>query len=188
MSARRPAARGRDEVKQALVDAATKLYQRRGPRRVSVREVATEAGVNHGLVHRHFGSKAALTAEVMTQLVARLQAELWVEDEAVELGDALRTVFAATRKHAAYWQLLARSLLDGDDPRKLQGSFPVVERLVAVVAASGRAGAQAPAWTAVLVAAGLGLLVFAPFVRAATGVDAKTWDAFVEGLPSRLTG
>ncbi len=188
MSVRRKPPRGRDEVRDALLDAATALYQRRGPARVSVRDVASRAGVNHGLVHRHFGSKDALTAEVMARLVARLQADLWPEGQPIALAEALRLVFAATRKHTAYWQILARALLDGDDPRALQGSFPVVQRLVDVLAASGRAGKQARGWTAVLVAGGLGLLVFAPFVRAATGLDAKTFNAFVDGLPEKLAG
>jgi AcrR family transcriptional regulator len=41
------------------------LFAEHGPASVSVRDVACHAGVNHGLVHRHFGSKDDLLAEAI---------------------------------------------------------------------------------------------------------------------------
>jgi len=58
-------ARGRTEVRNALLDAAAALFAARGVAAVSVRDVAAHAGVNHGLVHRHFGSKHALFTAVL---------------------------------------------------------------------------------------------------------------------------
>src|SRR5690349_5044299 len=63
------APRGRDAVKPAILDAAAELFAARGPRAVSVRDIASHAGVNHGLVHRHFGSKEAVLRAVLTSLV-----------------------------------------------------------------------------------------------------------------------
>ncbi|WP_131725063.1 helix-turn-helix domain-containing protein, partial [Mycobacteroides abscessus] len=40
----------------------------KGPAATSIREVATRAGVNHGLVHRHFGSKRQLLAATLQHL------------------------------------------------------------------------------------------------------------------------
>ena len=58
--------RGRDEVRSAVLTAASSLVAERGPDGFSVREVATRAGVNHALVHRHFGTKA----DVLEQMLA----------------------------------------------------------------------------------------------------------------------
>ena len=52
-------------MRAALLDAAATLFSARGPASVSVRDIAAHAGVNHGLVHRHFGSKQALVAGVL---------------------------------------------------------------------------------------------------------------------------
>ncbi|MFO7557486.1 MAG: helix-turn-helix domain-containing protein, partial [Desulfobacterales bacterium] len=51
---------GRDEVVTALIRAAAELFSEKGVEAVSLRKIAVRAGVNHGLIHRHFGSKEAL--------------------------------------------------------------------------------------------------------------------------------
>src|SRR5512143_3225775 len=70
--ARAPSARGRASVMEALLDAATELLAARGPAAVSVREIASRAGVNQGLLHRHSGSKEALLRSVLERLTRRL--------------------------------------------------------------------------------------------------------------------
>ncbi len=49
--------RGPDAVRNALIEATAKLCGERSPALVSVRDIAAEAGVNHGQVHHYFGSK-----------------------------------------------------------------------------------------------------------------------------------
>ena len=61
---------GRDEVRRAVLDAAGALVAERGPDGFSVREVATRAGVNHALVHRHFGTKAEVLEAVLAEEAA----------------------------------------------------------------------------------------------------------------------
>jgi len=41
------------------------LFAEHGPASVSIRDVARHAGVNHGLIHRHFGSKTDLLTEAI---------------------------------------------------------------------------------------------------------------------------
>lgn len=48
---------GRDEVIEATLKAAATLFAQRNPSQVSVREIASRAGVSHALVHRYLGSK-----------------------------------------------------------------------------------------------------------------------------------
>ncbi|MDZ7732731.1 MAG: helix-turn-helix domain-containing protein [Acidimicrobiia bacterium] len=55
-----------------MLDAAIVLFSSRGPAAVALRDVATEAGVNYGLIHRHFGTKDALVTRVVDDLSAAL--------------------------------------------------------------------------------------------------------------------
>jgi len=51
--------------RQALVDATVRVVARKGLRGLTYREVAEEAGVTHGLVSHHFGSRDALIEETL---------------------------------------------------------------------------------------------------------------------------
>ena len=50
-----PRSRDREQVMQALLDAAERLLVSEGYAGISTRRLAQEAGVNHGLVHYYFG-------------------------------------------------------------------------------------------------------------------------------------
>lgn len=168
--------RGKASVKQALVSAATQLFAARGPAAVGVREIAREAGVNHGLVHRHFGSKQGLLRAVMTRLA---------DEQNSGLGDAaderlvglLSRAWTNANDAGLHWRILARSILDGEDPGELQESFPVVNRLLEA-ARRERPGPMSPeAFTVCLVSTGLGLMLFGPFLRAVIDCDEEAWRA-----------
>ena len=59
---------GKQEVVAAVLAAASELFAEQGPAATSIREVAARAGVNHGLLHRHFGSKRELLAATLQYL------------------------------------------------------------------------------------------------------------------------
>lgn len=163
------APRGRDEVTRAIVRAAGELFATRGTVAVSVRDVAERAGVNHGLVHRHFGSKAKLVRAVMQALGEELRAS------SAGLGGGLPATFLATAVESAYWRVLARALLDGVRPRELQDGFPMVEQLSAAMANARREGlvrddVDAQLLVGMTLALHLGWLVFEPFIDSALGV------------------
>ena len=68
------AARGRPQYgtgREALLDAAITVVARRGLRYLTYRSVATEAGVTHGLVAHHFGSRDALLMATLQHSVQR---------------------------------------------------------------------------------------------------------------------
>jgi AcrR family transcriptional regulator len=65
-SAARGVARG------ALLDAAERLLIEEGHAGITTRKVATEAGVNHGLVHYYFGSIEELLFQAMERYTERL--------------------------------------------------------------------------------------------------------------------
>src|SRR5258705_9452409 len=125
VSDRRP--HGRDEVVAALIKAAARLFAERGPAGVSLRDVATEADVNIGLIHRHIGGKDDLLAAVLR---ARPDVPLAGASQAgaSQAGglDALLDRLLVGADAGAYTLLAARVILDGYDLVGLQGTFPVV--------------------------------------------------------------
>jgi AcrR family transcriptional regulator len=55
--------------REALLNAAVRVVARRGLRHLTYRAVAEEAGVTHGLVVHHFGSRDALIEEALAHTV-----------------------------------------------------------------------------------------------------------------------
>ena len=168
--------RGRDAVRRALIEAAAPLLAARPE--IRVRAVAAAAGVNHGLVHRHFGSKNALRRAVLEHLAARLQARLrdTGDDSERSLDAAFAAAFSAVRDEGLYWRVLARTLLDAPEaegdalPASLQSVFPVTQALVDRAREAGHRDPRAV--VAERFALGLGWLMFGPFLRAAPGLEA----------------
>src|SRR3954469_5294473 len=56
---------GHGERRAALLSAAVRVLDRDGMRGLTYRAVAQEAGVSHGLVRHHFGSRDALIHEAV---------------------------------------------------------------------------------------------------------------------------
>ncbi len=65
---------GKDSVMGALVDATIELIVEEGLN-LTVRQIATRAEVNHGLVHAYFGNKDGLIAAAVETLVERASAQ-----------------------------------------------------------------------------------------------------------------
>jgi hypothetical protein len=63
-----------EEVRERLIDALLRQAARGGIEDLSVRAIAAEAGVNHGLVHRHFGSKGELVRAAIARTAGRIMA------------------------------------------------------------------------------------------------------------------
>src|SRR3546814_7556111 len=61
--------RDAERSKQALLEAAQRLFSGRGYTEVSVRDIAADAGINPALVSYYFGSKKALFAMALDELM-----------------------------------------------------------------------------------------------------------------------
>jgi AcrR family transcriptional regulator len=164
---------GAEAVRKAVITAAIDLFAHQGPAAVSIRQIAAHAGVNHGLVHRHFGSKQAL----LTLVLDELSSELAASD--LTLGSdrdgAWSRAFRATRNQNAYWRILGHLMLEGQPLSELQPNFPLIRRMVASTVARQSEGRIDPsldprAVTAIGAAFSLGWLMFAPFALVATGL------------------
>lgn len=165
-SASRP--RGRDAVVQAITEAAAELFAERGPAATSSREIAERAGVNYGLIHRHFGNREELVRRVMTSMA---------EDFREALADAIgsgRSPLAAVNEHPAYPRALARAALDGLDLTTLQNENPTIGALLAALSdtrSPAELQVEDRVAVAMISATVLGWAVFAPFLRAAVQLD-----------------
>ncbi len=107
---------GRDAVITALTDAAARLIIEQGTH-VSVRQIATEAGVNHGLIHAYFGTKQALLIAAFDQINKRASNEL--DEHGFPPADL------AERRGGELARALARMQLD--DLGDLFTSHPITE-------------------------------------------------------------
>lgn len=69
-----PVVTEREAAMTALLDAAERLLVSEGSGSITTRRVATEAGLNHGLVHYYFGSMEELLLQVLDRFTSGLVA------------------------------------------------------------------------------------------------------------------
>jgi AcrR family transcriptional regulator len=67
-----PRTAARAAAEEALLDAAERLLAGAGYASITTRRLATEAGVNHGLVHYYFGSNENLLVHALERFTGRL--------------------------------------------------------------------------------------------------------------------
>jgi AcrR family transcriptional regulator len=159
--ARRKIPTGREEVAAAILEAATDLFAERGPAATSIRDIATQSKVNHGLVFRHFGAKDQLVGAVLDHLSTTTTASLQADPSAEETERAMDR----------HMRVMARTLLDGYPVGKLQTQFPGASRLFDQIRPDHENDTSARLAVANAFALQLGWRLFAPFVRSAAGLD-----------------
>lgn len=152
---------GRAEVVSAVLEAAAGLFAERGPAATSIRDIAARSNVNHGLIHRHFGSKDGLVGAVLDYLGQHLAELLAAKADGRAIGEAVDRQL----------RVLARTSLDGYSIGELQSRFPTMEVLLESVRArhSSELGARLAA--AHTIALQLGWCLFGDFLRASTGLE-----------------
>jgi AcrR family transcriptional regulator len=158
----------------AVQKAAFELLAERGPRAVTIRDVAERAGVNHALVHRHFGTKDELIRAVMV----RQSHEVGTAAAAMVQPD-IATLLAMLRDRPAYWRVLARTVLDAPE-LLVEGRLPAAGIALGMMAGGADADDATRLAAAVAGALTLGWLVFGPHLMAVLDVeDADAFDAAV---------
>jgi TetR/AcrR family transcriptional regulator, repressor for neighboring sulfatase len=151
---------GKDEVVAAVLSAASELFAERGPAATSIREVAAHAGVNHGLLHRHFGSKRQLLAATLQHLA----------DSGDELHSAGAPAAQLEAIHELQARVMVRSVLDGFPVEELQQRFPGMERFLEQVRSGHTDEGQARLMAAHAMALQFGWGLMAPTLRVALGL------------------
>lgn len=102
------------DTRERILRAAQELHSRRCFEKISVRDIADEAGVNLALIYYHFGDKAALREALFESLFAGLFHEI-ENDLAVRVGawDRLARVAERFVDHIAAFGHLHRIVLHG---------------------------------------------------------------------------
>lgn len=67
----------REEVREAILDAADRLLARYGYRKMTVEDIAREAGIGKGTVYLHFPSKEEVVLSRVDRMVEQLKERLW---------------------------------------------------------------------------------------------------------------
>lgn len=174
-----PISKGPSAVRAALVEAAADLFAAQG--NPSIRAVASQAGVNHGLVHHYLGSKRGLRAAVLERVRAHIYSDLDLPADASPRQITM-SALERTEGDPRFIKILARALLDGELPEQLQRNFPVVERM----REAGGESLEARAALAEGLALSLGMSVFGPWLRAALDLDQAQLDAIRNAALERL--
>jgi AcrR family transcriptional regulator len=176
-----------DLTARALIrNAALRLFAESGPDRVSLRRIAAEAGVSHGLVVHHFGSKEGLrtvvdtyVVELFDELVAELAGTADAEGADPFTAQARESLVGALMERLppdspipAY---LRRVLLDGGEAGQvLFGRLYALTRgALEAMAQNGYAdrGKDPNVRAAFLLANDLAMLLLRDRIAEATGVD-----------------
>ncbi len=163
---------GRDEVVSATLEAAADLFAAQGPAATSIRDVAKRAGVNHGLLHRHFGSKEQLVGAVLDYLGQHLADLLAADTSTTELD-------AAIDRQS---RVVARTTLDGYPVNELQTRFPNIAQRVQRLRSRHPTERSARLAAAHVTALQLSWRLFGDFLRASTGLTDLTDDELAQSL------
>jgi AcrR family transcriptional regulator len=173
--AKKPRPRGAAAVQEAIVEAATRLFESRSPQQVSLREIAGAAQVNYGQVYRHFKTKEAVLAAVFqhsTQIGEPIVQE-W--SDPVSAMRALRESGRVTE----YARMIAWAVLDGADLDGIVQKSPTMERVLDLVpgATEQPEASETPREPfdpvvayAASVTLVLGLALFEPYILQVTGL------------------
>ena len=161
---------GKEEVVDSIIDATISLWTAKGPAELSLRSIAARAGVNYGLVYRHFGTKEAVIRAAMDRVVAR---SLTFVEDSDDLVDALdRVMPPSTGAHA---RLLAWAILQYVVDDVLPEDDAFLARLVALASEDSGTAGRADNETKVKVGSMLAMLygwrLFQPYLVRGLGLE-----------------
>lgn len=125
-----PRPTGREEVRAAVLTAAAQRFADEGPH-ASLRDIAADAGVNLGLIHRHFGNKDDLLRAVLNDIVRSGTEEL---SRAPDTATAVRQIFEGSRHDGRYVRIIAWLLLERGSEVREQDDYPGMAALRALAA------------------------------------------------------
>lgn len=185
-----------ERTKARILAAARELFAARGITEVTVRDIAAVAGVNHALVHRYFGTKEEMVAEILRHEVAAYAT--MSQDIAARAGgnEDLRHVLTVALTEARTTVLLMmRAELAGLEPEKTLAGQP---RPLGVLAEAIRrqqqeAGSDGGHPDPALVSAVVGASIFsficmAPWLMVAIGLQPEDFAARRDEIVAILVG
>jgi AcrR family transcriptional regulator len=177
---------GKDEIVEALLDAAARLLAVSPPDDVSLRGIAREAGVNHGLVHRHFGTRDDLVDRLLERTARNWTAQLETTGDYVGAIDSIFGSDEEAKVGAGVWlRLLAWSLLT--DPPTISGErhrrYATLDKLLPLLSDDGD---EAAFTTAAALSLVFGWRFFHRYIRAALNIDDSPFATLQEGMRQKV--
>lgn len=162
--------RGREQVRAAVLAATRDLVAERGPDGFSVRDIAGRAGVNHALVHRHFGTKAGVLEQVLAaeaEAVVAAVVESGLPTSGQAPGEVVARLLDVLAARPTYWRALVQAVLDAPEAAT-PGTASTTELFSGLWRGGDAGSADATAAAASMV---LGWLLFGEFLAETTGAD-----------------
>lgn len=174
-------------TRDRLLASAIELFALYGPASVSIRDVARHAGLNHGLLHRHFGSKEALITEAIEVGVASL-----MPAALAPRGFDVDQIVQVMHRDSVPARLIARTLVDDIPIGSVRLHYPVMQgvlsRAGSVPAESRPAAVRDPRVAAVAAASMVGgSVIWGSSLRSALGFNDDVRSALAE-LSHHLLG
>ena len=131
----------REETENEVLDAVLRVLQRNGVLAgITLREVANEAGVNHGQIYEYFGTRQTLLRAAINRLVERDRPDPsshWDQP----FGERRRDMWRRMLEHPDFVKLEALLALDGDPELCV---FPALEQTRVALDRDRRTGALPP--------------------------------------------
>jgi AcrR family transcriptional regulator len=180
-------------TRKVILAAARDLFASRGVDSVSVREIAAAAGVNHALVHRYFGTKNDIVAEIIEGEARAMSAMARPEADTVTSLAALREVFSYVLTEGRISLLLMlRAEIDGLAPERMLDGAPL--RPLDILArwlehqGPGTSETDPRVVAMVLGAALMGLASVQPMLMAGVGFEGEDAAALLQRCVDVLVG
>lgn len=106
-------------TKERILNVATNLFAQYGVNGTSIRKIAEEAGVNHAIIIRYFGSKEELVQEILIREISMLTSKYPIKpgQSSIKTIQGIRGILLnnlVTEKNTM--RLIIRSELDGLSP------------------------------------------------------------------------
>jgi len=122
-----------------ILDSAQTLFAKHGPRAVTVRQVAQDAGVSHALVHKYFGSKDDLIRAVLDRVDVSRTA---TARESASLRDAYERLLPQVMTQRDHSMMLVRSAMGGTEYVPLAERITTTSAMVALARSTTASGAN----------------------------------------------
>ncbi len=149
-----------EEKRRLILDAAVRVFARKGFHSARVGDIAAEAGVAHGLLYHYFDSKNALLHTVFRETwTALLEAVREVEESDFPAREQVRRVAAIVlrtwRREPDLVRVLVREVTRSpqiqNEVEELSQAFAAIERIVAAGQARGELRSPPPARLAAII-------------------------------------
>jgi AcrR family transcriptional regulator len=171
---------------EALLDAAARLLATSPPDDVSLRRIAREAGVNHGLVHRHFGTREDLIERLLERTARKWTAELDATGDYLHAIESILGSDQEAEASAGTWlRLLAGSLLTDPPSKSVEKHrrYATLDKLPPLLSSDDD---DATFTTAAALSLVFGWRFFHPYIRAALNMDNVDFATLQEAMRVEL--